>query len=316
MGTRKKTILGRNVLVLLGLLLTILFSGCAENEASAAEVENKVSAAEEINTSILLINNAESRIMSIREDIESGTYTAAKMNLKASETDFEEALNILNNASSDYEEENQYIERYKILAEGGLDRVHSLRSLLIAMEHFDKSLAYMYSEEFDLSKEEMDKMNEALNDSSVSSSSAKEKIFKIDPNLVPVEQKSTIILLRDDLETSEIMYVELREMMSGMYPYMDGAEYFSNGLEYVKAEKWDKAADEFGKASNKFSESQKILEKLKDSEYSEVSVEAIEICGFLTQLGEDLPHLEAGCRYMEKDRYSQAEKEFAKISSF
>ncbi len=316
MGARKKIIMCKSYLGLLGILLITFFSGCVENEASAAEVENKVSAADEINTSFSLINSAETRIMSVRQDIESGTYTNAKINLNASEIDFEEALKILNNASSDYEEENQDIERYKTLAESGLYRVHSLDSLITAMEHLDKSMAYTYSEEFNLSRKELDLVNEALNESAASSISAKEKVFTLDPESVPIEQKSYIILLRNDLEASETMHAELRQMMSGMYPYMDGLEYFSNGVESAEAEKWGKAANEFGKASDKFSESHAILEELKDSEYSEVSVGAIEICGFLTQLEEDLPHLEAGYRYMEKDRYSQAEKEFDKISSF
>ncbi|MDY9927589.1 hypothetical protein [Methanosarcina sp.] len=315
-GIRKIIVLGKNGLVLLGLVSVMFFSGCVENEVSAAEVENKLSAAEEIDTSFLLINSAESRIVSIRQDIESGTYTTAKTSLKASKIDFEEALKILNDTSSDYEEENQEIERYKTLAESGLDRVSSLESLLIAMEHFDKSFAYMYSEEFNLSKKELDKTNEALNDSAVSLNSAKEKVFTIDPNSVPVEQKSSIILLQDDLETSETMHVEVRKMINGMYPCMDGYECLSKGIEYGDVEKWDKAADEFEKASNKFSESQKILEKLKDSEYSEVSVGAIEMCGLLMKMQKDLPHFEAGCRYMEKGRYSQAQKEFNKLSGF
>lgn len=313
---RKNIMIGRTDLVLLGLLLTIFVSGCADIEASASETENKVSAAEEINTSIALINNAETRAMSVRQDIESGTYTAAKMNLNASKIDFEEALKILNNASSDYEEENQEIEKYKTLAEGDLNRVHSLESLIIAMEHLDKSLAYAYSKEFNLSRKELDIANEALNESAASSLLAKEKLFTIDPDSVPVEQKSSIILLRDDLETSETMYEELRQMMKGMDPYMDGYEYLLNGIEYGDNKKWGKAADEFEKASDKFSESHAILEELKDSEYSEVSVGAIEMCGFLTQIEKDLPHLEAGCRYIEKGRYSQAETELSKVSYY
>lgn len=94
---------------------------CGKN-IFAANLGSKVSAADEINTSASLINSAETRIMSVRQDVESSTYSNAKINLNASETDFEEALKILNNASSDYEEEIQDIETYKTLAEGGLDR--------------------------------------------------------------------------------------------------------------------------------------------------------------------------------------------------
>ncbi|AKB63844.1 MULTISPECIES: hypothetical protein [Methanosarcina] len=316
MGIKKNIIIGRTVLVLLGLALITFCSGCVEKNIFAANLGSKVSAADEINTSASLINSAETRIMSVRQDVESSTYSNAKINLNASETDFEEALKILNNASSDYEEEIQDIETYKTLAEGGLDRVHSLESLITAMEHSDKSMAYAYSKEFNLSRKELNIANEALNESAASSISAKEKVFTIDPKSVPIEQKSSIILLRNDLEASETMHSELRQMMSGMYPYMDGYVCLSNGIEYGDAEEWGKAADEFGKASDKFSESQKILETLKDSEYSEVSVTAIEICGILTQAQKDLPHIEAGCRYMEKGRYYQANAEFNNVSYY
>lgn len=312
LGIRKNIIMGKDGLFLLGILLITFFSGCVENEIFTA----KVSAAEEINTSISLINSAETRIMSVRQDLESGTYTNAKINLNASETDFEEALKILNNASSDYEGEIQEIEIYKTLAEGGMERLHSLESLITAMEHLDKSIAYAYSKEFNLSRKELDIANEALNESAASSISAKEKIFTIDPESVPIEQKSSILLLRNELEASETMHTELRQMMRGMYPYMDGYECFSNGIEYGDAKEWGKAADEFGKASDKFSESQKILEGLKDSEYSEISVGAIGICGVLAQMDKDLPHIEAACRYMEKGRYSQANAEFNNISYY
>lgn len=189
MNIRSKLSLNKVFLALiLGIILVMSFSGC---------VENKVSAAEEINTSVSLINSAYLKVESAISAIGEGTYTASKTGLKAARVDYEEALKILNNASSDYEEETQDIERYIIFAETGLDTVS-------------------YSE-------------------------------------------NTIV---------------------------------------------------------KFSESQIILEELKDSDYSEISVGAIEICGILTQLEKDLPHLEADCKYMEKGRYSQADAEFSKISDY
>ena len=141
-----KITVGKTSLILLYLVLIIFFSGCVEKEIFNTNLGNKVSAEDEINTSFLLINSAETRMISVRQDVESGTYTTAKMNLNASKIDFEEALKILNNATSDYEEENQEIERYKTLAEVGLDRVHSMESLVKFMEHLDKSIAYIDSE--------------------------------------------------------------------------------------------------------------------------------------------------------------------------
>jgi hypothetical protein len=147
-------------------------------------------------------------------------------------------------------------------------------------------------------------------------SSAKEKISSINPDSVPVEQKSYVTILRSSLETSEKMSLEFSEMINGTFLYMSGFEFLSKGMEYFEAKKWGKAANEFGKASEKFSESKRILEPLEDSEYSEISVGAIEMCGYLTQMEKDLPHLEAGCRALEKEHYYQAEKEFDQLSSF
>lgn len=295
------------LVIILGIMLVISFSGCAEN---------KVSAAEEINTSVSLIESADLKVESALSTIGEGTYTASKTGLKAARIDYQEALKILNNASSDYEEETQDIERYIIFAETGLDTVSYSENLILVMEHLEKSVAHLSAEDMDLSRKELDKASEALNNSTVYLSSAKEKIISIDPDSVPVEQKSYVTVQRDSLETEEIMSSELRQMINGMYPYLDGSEHLFNALEYFEAEEWDKAADEYNSSSVKFSESQKIMKELKDSDYSEISVASIEICGVLTQLEKDLPHLEAGCRYMEKGRYSQADAEFSKVSYY
>lgn len=305
MGIRGRTNFDKIGILFLILTATMFFSGCMESKASASD---------EINTSLSLINSAESRIGTVRSDIFAGTYTSAKINLNASRIDFEESLKILNNAASDSEEEIQEIERYKILADSGIDRVNSLESMIEAMEHMDKSLAYAESREFNLSRIELNKMNGDLNKFSISSNSAKEKIFLINLDSVPVEQKSSISLLRGEMESIEKMSMEIKEMMDGMYPYLDGVEYFFNATEYMKVNEWDKAADEFVNASVKFSESNNKLEKLKDSQYSEISVGAIEICGILDKMEENLPYFESGCRYMEEGRYFQAEKEFNKVS--
>lgn len=295
------------LVIILGIMLVISFSGC---------VGNKVSAAEEINTSVSLIESADLKVESALSTIGEGTYTASKTGLKAARIDYEEALKILNNASSDYEEETQDINRYIIFAETGLDTVSYSENLILVMEHLEKSVAHLSAEDMDLSRKELDKASEALNNSTVYLSSAKEKIISIDPDSVPVEQKSYVTIQREGLETEEIMSSELRQMINGMYPYLDGSEHFFNALEYFEAEEWDKAADEYNSSSLKFSDSQKIMEEFKDSDYSEISVASIEICGVLTQLEKDLPHLEAGCRYMGKGRYSQADAEFSKVSYY
>lgn len=295
------------LVVFLGLILVMSFSGCTGN---------KVSAAEEINTSSSLIYNADLRVENAFSGMGEGSYTSAKTSLKAARVDYEEALKILNNASSDYEEETRDIERYRIFAEAGLDSVSYSENMVLVLEHLEKSVAHLSSDDFDLSRKELDKSSEALNSSTVYLSSAKGKIFSIDLNSVPVEQKSYVTVQRDDIETGEKMSLEFKQMIDGMYPLLDGCECLMNAVEYVETEEWGKAADEFTNSSVMFSESKNNLNKLKDSDFSEISVAAIETCGIITQIEKDLPHLEAGCRYMDKGRYSQADAEFNKISTY
>jgi len=312
MDTRNKIILTKaGLLILLGLVLTMSFSGCVGNST-----ENKVSASEEINTSILLINNAEERLEKSRSYLESGAYTTVKTNLEASKVDFEEALKILDNAYSDYEGENRDIERFKILSSSGLDRINFSQNMVTSLEHLDKCGAYIGSEEIELSRKELDMASEALNKSEISLNSAKDKIISIDPEEVPVEDKSNMILLRNDMENGEKMLLEIKEEIRGSYPYLDVLEHLINAEEFIENEEWDKAALEYAEVSEDLSESKEIMEKLKDSEFSEISVETIELCGLIDELEDNLPHLEAGCEYMDRGRYSQANEEFCKISAF
>lgn len=308
MNIRSKLPLSKVFLVtFMGLILVLSFSGCTGN---------KVSAAEEINTSSSLIYSADLRVESAISAMDKGTYTSAKTGLKAAKIDYEEALKILSNTSSDYEEETKDIERYTVFAGVGLDSVSYLENLILATERLEKVTAYLVSEDIDLSRKELDKASKALNNSTIYLGSAKEKISSIDLNSVPVQQKSYVTVRIDGLETSEKMSLELKEFTNGMYPYLDGSEHLFNAVEYMEAEEWNKAADELTSSSVKFSESKKKLGKLKDSDYSEISVGAIETCGILTQLEKDLPHLEAGCRYIDQGRYSQADAEFSKVSYY
>ena len=89
-------------------------------------------------------------------------------------------------------------------------------------------------------------------------------------------------------------------MINALYPYVDGFEHLHNAVEYREAEEWGKAAGECAKSSVKLSQSKKSLEKLKNSEYSEISLTAIKIYGLLEKIEGDLLHLEAGCRYRSR----------------
>lgn len=310
MGVRKKILMSRTCLVLLGILLIMSFSGCVENEIFTANFGNKISAAEEINTSVSLINNAESRYEEVRDLLQGGSYSSAKTSLEASKTDYEEALNILENATTDYEEEQQEIDYYTSLSSCGLDKVAFLEDAILCTEHFEKAAAYMDSNDFESIRKELNMAEKSLNDSYVPLKSAREKIEGINPETVPVEDKSSILMTRNDIEMSEKMATELGELISGFYPIVDGSEHLINASELIEDKEWGAAALEINESSSKFSASTEKFEGLKDSEFPEISIPAIEIYGYLTQMEDSLLHFEKGCNYADKGRYNQAINEF------
>lgn len=305
-GIRKNIIRCKTCLVLLGILLITFFSGCVENDIFTA----KVSAAEEINTSVSLINNAESRYEEVRDFFQAGSYSPAKTSLEASKTDYEEALNILENATTDYEEEQQAIDYYKSLSSCGLDKVAFLEDTILGAEHFDKAVAYMDSNDFESVRKELSMAEKSLKDSFVPLKSARKNIDGLDPEMVPVEDKSSILMAKNDLEKGEKMATELEKMISGFHPIVDGSEHLINASELIEEKQWGAAAIEVNESSSKFSVSTGIFETLKDSEFPEISVPAIEIYGYLTQMEDPLLHLENGCNYAEKGRSNQAINEF------
>jgi tetratricopeptide (TPR) repeat protein len=310
MGIRKKITMSRTFLVLLGIFLTTFISGCVGNEVFSSNFGSKVSAAEEINTSVSLINNAESRYDEVRDMFQAGSYSSTKTSLEASKADYEEALNILENSTTDYEEEQQAIDYYKSLSICGLDKAAFLEDAILCTEHFEKAVAYMSSSDFESVRKEMGMAEKSLNDSFVPLKSARTELEKIDPKMVPLEDKSSIIMTKKHLEQSEKMASELGELISGFYPIVDGSEHLINASKLIEDEQWGAAALEVNESSLKFSVSVGTFENLKDSEFPEISVSAIGIYGYLTQMEEPLLHLENGCNYADKGRYTQAINEF------
>ena len=302
MGIRNKILFNiLNLLILLGLVTSISFSGC---------MENKVSAAEDINTSILLLNNGDLKYNNVLDLFQDGFYSSAKSTLAASKMDYEESLNILENATTDYEEEKQSIEYYKTIGNINLDKVAVLEDLISCMEHFEKAVAYMDSNDFESIRKELRLAKENLDDSQVPLKSASTKIETIDLKAVPIQDKSSIIMTKNDLSQSEKMNLELGELLLGFHPFVNGLENIMNASEFIEEEKWDKAALEIQAASLEFSESTEIFEALKDSEFSEISVSAITIYSCLVQMKEILIHMENGCNYADEGKYTKATTEF------
>lgn len=301
---KKKTIAG--LIVIAAIVLVAMFAGCIEEE--------KISASDDIEISSRLMDSGATRLGEI--DLEAGAYSDAKAKLRASKVDYEEALKILNNATTDYDEEKKIIETYKIICSYSLDGIAALQNLTICLEHLDKALAYMEGMDIASIRSELKLAEDALNDASPFISTAKEKCFSIDVDTVPIESKSEILYARILFEQDEKMFSEFGEMISGMYPLVDGMEHMLKAVDYMEKEYWHSAELEFGKCYFDFSKSKDTFINLKNSEFTEISVPAIEMYGLLSEMLEALPHLEAGCRYASIGDFEKAEEEFNKIPEF
>lgn len=291
---------------LIFIVAIVMFSGC---------VGEKISAADDINMSASLMDSGLNRFDKIDRDIEAGVYSSSKIGLMASKTDYEEALKILNNATTDYEEEKDIIKLNKILCNYNLDYIDSSQNLIDYLDHLDKSSAYMVAEDIDKSRSELKLAENDLNSTLPSIRSAKEKIFGIDINTVPIESKSNIQESRADIEQSEKMVLEMGEMISGMYPFLDGMEHLNKATDYVEKEEWHNAELELGDSSKDLSKSRNIFISLENSEFTEVSTPSIEMLGVLEKMIEAIEHYETGCKYADKGSFEKAVDEFMKGDS-
>jgi len=309
----KKTAVG--LIAIIAIVSIVVLAGCVEKEdVEERRVEEKISAAEDIFRASLLIEDGVTRIEKIRLEI--GAYSDAKTKLTASEVDYEEALKILNNAATDYDNEKDTIRTAKVMCSYNLDRVTAFRNLIICLEHLDKVDAYAEGDDFASMRSELKLAEDALNDTRPFISTAKEKCFSIDIDTAPAESRSGLLENRISIEQNEKMVLEFDILLSGMHPYIDGVEHLLKATKYMQNEVWHSAELEFSKCPADFSESKDRLADLKNSEFTEISVPAITRDGILTKMLEALPHLEAGCRYADRGNFKKADEEFNKIPVF
>jgi tetratricopeptide (TPR) repeat protein len=237
--------------------------------------------------------------------LETGAYSDAKAKLAASKVDYEEALKLLNNATTDYDAEKDAIRTAKVVCSYSLDSIAAFQNLIVCSEHLDKVSAYVEGDDTASMRSELKLAEDALDDALPLISAAKEKCFSIDVDTVPVESKSELLEDRISIEQSEKIILEFGVLISGMHPYIDGMEHMLKASKYMGKEEWHGAELEFSKCPADFSESKDII-----------ADPAISIYGILTKMLEALPHFEAGCRYADRGNFKKAEEEFNKIPAF
>lgn len=282
-----------------------MFSGC---------LEEKISAVGDLGISSSFMDSGESKVEKI--DIDPDTYLNTRTNLLASKVDYELALNILNNATTDYDEEREIIELNKIICSYNLDYVNVLQNLNVCLKHLDKAYIYMVGDDLTSIRSELKISENAINEAALFTTYAKEKCngidIDIDADTLSEQSKSKILEDRISIEENEKMIVEIGKMISGLYPYVNGTEHLSNAVSYIDDENWSAAKTELKKSSSNFSKSKNIFEDLKNSEFSEVSYTAIAIDGALGKMIECVGYYERGCKYADGGDFKNASYEFGK----
>jgi len=284
-------------------------SGETSGDKTTTEKE-EVSAENDLKRAIALMDSGKTRLKDV--SLESGAYSASKTKLKASKTDYDEALKILNGAESENDDEKNKIEIYQVVCGYTLDEIAAVQNVITCMEYFDKAFAYVGGDNIVSARSELKLAEDALKKSQPFISEAKKKSQSIDINTVPAEFKSHIQEDKDSIEKNEKMISEFSDMISGLYPFMDGMGYMLTATDYVENEKWTKAKIEFSKAFSSFTASQNKFITLKNSQFSEISVSAIELESILTKMLVAVDHFEKGCEYADKGNLKKSEEEFDK----
>lgn len=286
-------------MLLTAIILFAISSGCVD------------SANDEIDMAVSLMNSGSDRIGEI--DLEKDSYSTARAKYTASEADYEEALKILNSATTDTDDEKKSIKLYTDVCEYTLEYIKGSQKLLVALEHSDKFGVYFESDDLASAKTELKLAEDALDEATPLISIAKQKSSSIEAGEVPVEMKSVIIEDKLVIEQDYNDISDVQEMFSAMHPLIEGFEHMQIGNEYIENEEWKKAEFEFNKSYEDISKSKEIFVPLMKSESTETSVLAIEMNTILTETLDALIHLETGCRYASENNFNKAYEEFDKI---
>ena len=295
---------------LLGILIIVAILSITLTTIPRDVPELKVNASEDINKSIRLMDKGAELIDEVDTTFFSPSIELIK--LESSESYYNEAIKILNNATTDYDEEKEIIELNKVICNYSLDVIFILKNLAVGMEHFDKADAYIVSGDMPSVRLELNLAEAAIDNTIPLITSAKEKISSIETDSIPVDLKIEVLEDRKAIEKSEIIILEVSDMIAGMHPFVDGMEHLFKAVDHIEDENWKSAGKELGKSNADFSKSKNVMISLKNSTFSEVSVGAIEMDGLLRNLIKAISHFELGCNYADKGDYVGAFDEFMK----
>jgi hypothetical protein len=284
----------RIIFVLLVLILSA--SGCTEQKSAAQK---------NIELATSLMSSGEELI----EDIDSNYPTDAKNKLYASKVSYEDALEILENITTEDEEEKKIIETNIIICNYYIESIESQEHLADCYEHLSKAESYIYIEDYDKAHKELTLFSNAVSSASPNLENAKKLSYDIDMDVVPLELKPVLIYDRETMYNNLDIVSELQDLQLTMDYQITGLESYFKALDHMENKEWEQAESRFYEAGSNLTSSRDILIELQDSKYSEISISAIESASVYDDLVTISDHFALACGYMDDGKESKAQEE-------
>lgn len=272
-------------------------SGCVEEEQSTAS--------KNIELATSLMSSGEELI----EDMDTDAPTDARNRLYAAKVSYEEALEILENISTEDEEEQKLVDVNTIICDYYLESIGAEEDLLDCYDHLYKARTYIAIEEYDNAHDEIAKFGISLDSSVPNLENAKELSSEIKMDDVPLELKPILVLDRESVYTNLDIVSELQTLKKSLSSQVYGWENYDKALEYFEDEEWEEAQACFEYAASNLTETKEILSDLEDSEYSELSISAIESSTVYDPSITFAEHCAKACEYMAEENYDKADEE-------
>ena len=285
--------------IIMVVLVTMLaMSGCVEEKQSASS--------KNIELATSLMSSGEELI----EDIDTDSPTDARNRLYAAKVSYEDALDILEDTSTEDTEEQKLIDVNMIICNYYLESIAAEEDLLDCYDHLLKARTYINIDEYDSAHDEIAKFGTSLESAIPNLENAKELSSQIEMDEVPVELKPILILDRESVYNNLEITSELLTLKKSLSAQVYGWENYDKALEYYEEEKWEKAQTCFEYSASNFTDTRDLISDLEDSDYSELSITAIESSVAYDMIIAFSEHCGKACGYMADKNYDKADEEF------
>jgi hypothetical protein len=279
------------------LVAMLAMSGCVEKEQSATS--------KNIELATSLMSSGEELI----EGINTESPTDARNRLYAAKLSYEEALEILVDTSTEDEEEQKLIDVNTVICNYYLESIAAEEALLDCYEHLSKARTYISIDKYENAHDEIAKFGTSINSAIPNLKNAKELSSEIKMDDVPLELKPILVMDRESVYNSLKIASELQNLKESLSSQVYGWENYDKALEYYEDGEWERAQTCFEYSASNFTKTREILKYLEDSEYSELSISAIESSIAYDAIITFSEHCGKACEYMADENYEKADEE-------